>query len=81
MSYPDEQHDYGSGTPPLGSPDTAAGISIVDAGGLFDSDNVEGALAEVVTALSTVKKINGPITQAAYDALTPDADTVYYIVG
>jgi hypothetical protein len=63
VSYPDEQHDYGDGTPPLGSPDTAAGISIVDAGGLFDSDNVEGALAEAAAmgggGSGAVDSVNG----------------------
>lgn len=34
-----------------------------------------------VEAVSTVTKIDGPITQAAYDALTPSADTLYVIVG
>ena len=42
----------------------------------------QGAKADAaVEALSTVTKLNGPITQAAYDGLTPDADTLYVIVG
>ena len=42
----------------------------------------QGATADAaVEAVSTVTKINGPITQAAYDLLTPDADTLYVIVG
>ena len=32
-------------------------------------------------ATGTVTKLRGPITQAAYDALTPAADTLYVIVG
>jgi hypothetical protein len=34
-----------------------------------------------VEAIGTITKLEGPITQAAYDALTPDADTLYVIVG
>jgi hypothetical protein len=34
-----------------------------------------------VTATSTLTKLHGPITQAAYDALTPASDTFYVIVG
>jgi hypothetical protein len=42
----------------------------------------QGAKADSsVQALSTVTKINGPITQAAYLLLTPAADTLYVIVG
>ena len=41
---------------------------------------LDAALAGYVEAVSTVTKINGPITQAAYDALTPDADTLYVVV-
>lgn len=36
---------------------------------------------EKVTATATITKLHGPITQAAYDALTPDADTLYIIEG
>jgi hypothetical protein len=32
-------------------------------------------------ATGTVVKMHGPITQAAYDALTPTSDTLYVIVG
>ena len=39
------------------------------------------AAAGAVMATATVTKLHGPITQAAYDALTPDADTLYVIVG
>jgi hypothetical protein len=39
------------------------------------------APGKTVKALSTVTKIYGPITQAAYNALTPDEDTLYIIVG
>lgn len=34
-----------------------------------------------VAVEGTITKIDGPMTQAAYDALTPDADTLYVIVG
>jgi hypothetical protein len=34
-----------------------------------------------VTATGSLKTFYGPITQAAYDALTPDADTLYVVVG
>jgi len=44
-----------------------------------DATNVAGSGA--VMATSTITKLNGPITQAAYDALTPAADTLYVIVG
>ena len=44
-----------------------------------DATNV--AAAGAVMAQSTVTKLYGPITQAAYDALTPAADTLYVIVG
>lgn len=44
-----------------------------------DATNV--AAAGAVMAIGTLTKIEGPITQAAYDALTPDADTLYVIVG
>lgn len=34
-----------------------------------------------VEATSTLNKLHGPITQAAYDLLTPDPNTLYVIVG
>lgn len=44
-----------------------------------NATSVEAAGA--VMATGTANKMHGPITQAAYDALTPDADTWYLIVG
>jgi len=42
----------------------------------------QGTTADAaVEALSTITKLYGPITQAAYAGLTPDADTLYVIVG
>ncbi len=42
----------------------------------------QGATADAaVEAVATVTKLYGPITQAAYDLLTPAADTLYVIVG
>ena len=42
----------------------------------------QGTTADAaVEATSTIVKLNGPITQAAYDLLTPAADTLYVIVG
>ena len=40
------------------------------------------SIANMVTSTTTVKKLHGPITQAAYNAIaTPAADTLYVIVG
>ena len=57
----------------------SASVSLSNLGG---ATAAQGAKADAaVEALSTVTKLNGPITQAAYDGLTPDADTLYVIVG
>ena len=57
-------------------------------GGAVDSVNgqtgavvLDAADVDAVEATGTVTKLHGPITQAAYDALTPAADTLYVIVG
>lgn len=48
---------------------------------LTRKDYVDTGLASKVTAVSTVTKLYGPITQAQYDALSPAAsDTLYIIV-
>jgi len=63
-----------SGTPTLG---TAAAADSTDF-----ATAAQGVTADAaVEAVSTLTKLYGPITQAAYDGLTPDADTLYVIVG
>ena len=63
-----------SGTPTLG---TAAAADTTDF-----ATAAQGATADAaVEAVATVTKLYGPITQAAYDLLTPAADTLYVIVG
>ena len=48
----------------------------------FFATAAQGATADAaVEAISAVTKLYGPITQAAYDLLTPAADTLYVIVG
>ena len=42
---------------------------------------IDGDASGAVEALSTITKLHGPITQAAYDLITPAADTLYIIVG
>ena len=61
----------------ISSIQNAAGVSIADAGGLFDATNVEDALAELMSALNTLADSIGtvptinknvfPITFGAYD--------------
>lgn len=62
----------------------ASDIPFTPSGSLAGAD-VQAAIEELdsekVAAAGTVTKIDGPITQAAYDALTPAADTLYVIVG
>lgn len=63
---------------------TAADLSKLDGieAGADQTDATNVAAAGAVMATSTITKINGPITQAAYDAIgTPAADTLYVIVG
>lgn len=51
---------------------------------LVDDADAAAALTTLgaVQAVSTITKVNGPITQAAYDAIgTPASDTLYVIVG
>lgn len=62
----------------LGSTAPGAGAALVrveDASGNFAGTNVEAVLAEINAAIPKVVAL----TQTAYDALTPDAETVYLI--
>ena len=54
--------------------DQASGSAVVNALTVADVN-------EKVTTTGTITKLHGPITQAAYDALTPASDTLYVIVG
>lgn len=78
-----------------GTADTALqpgdGLAAIDSAAASKLDGIEAgadvtdaanvAAAGAVMALSTVTKLYGPITQAAYDLLTPASDVVYIVVG
>lgn len=59
---------------------TAVVVGLIDHGsliGLADDDHPQYTLA-----IGEIRKITGPLTQVEYDAITtPDADTLYAIVG
>jgi hypothetical protein len=72
-----------------GGSSTAADVTIADAGANFVATDVEEALAELADGtildsryVQTASSLSIVVlTQAQYDALTPDGETLYLVVG
>lgn len=65
---------------PLASPTFTGNVVVPDADAATEAMNRQTSDARYPQA-ADVRHIVGPITQATYDGLTPDAETFYIIVG